>query len=93
MMDRNELVRDAFQDDVLGSSDRDRLWSTMQHHHTRQARRRTLARAAALLLAGAVIAALWAFLRVGVSTGRQLADVAVAADSLGNNTPPELSMI
>lgn len=93
MTHRNELVRDAFQDDVLGSTDRDRLWSTMQHHHARQARRRILARAGAMLLAGAIIVALWAFLRVGVSANQRLADVAVAADSLGNNIPPELSMI
>ena len=91
MTDRNEIVRDAFEDDVLGLPDRDRIWSTMQHRQTRQARRRIIGRAAVWLLAAAILAAMWAFLR---SPGRQsIGPAFVAADSLSNNTPSELSMI
>ena len=90
MTERNELVRDAFLDDTLGQSDRDRLWSTMQHRKTRQARLRNLVRAAALLLAAAILAAVM-FLRLGVRS--TAGPVAVAADSLTTNSPSEPSMI
>ena len=90
MTDRIELVRDAFQDDALSATDRDRLWSTMQHRQTRQARLRNLLRGGVLLLAGAFLAALL-FLRFGVrsTTG----PVVVAADSSITISPPEPSMI
>ena len=90
MTDRIELVRDAFQDDALSATDRDRLWSTMQHSQIRQARLRNVLRAGALLLVGAVLAASL-FLRFGA---RSTADpVVVAADSLTFNSPSEPSMI
>jgi len=90
MTERNELVRDAFQEDSLSASDRDRLWSTLQHRQTRQARLRNLVRAGVLLLAGAILAAVM-FLRFGIrsSTG----PVVVAVDSLTINTSSEPSMI
>ena len=90
MTDRNELVRDAFQDDSLSASDRDRLWSTMQHRQARQAWMRNLVRAAALLLGGAILAAV-VFLGVGVRS--TAGPVVVAADSLTNNSPSEPNMI
>ena len=88
MTERNELVRDAFKDDALGQSDRDRLWTTMQHRQTRQARIRNLVRAAALLLAGAILAAV-VFLGVGVRSNT--GPVIVAADSITSNFPSEPS--
>jgi len=90
MTDRHELVRDAFQDDSLSASDRDRLWSTMQHRQARQARLRNLVRAGALLLAGAILAAV-IFLRFGVRSND--GPVIVTADSLTNYSPSEPSMI
>ena len=90
MADRNELVRDAFPGDSLSASDRDRLWSTMQHRRTRQALLRNLVRVAALLLAGAVLAAV-VFLRAGVRS--TAGPVVVATDSLTFNSPSEPSMI
>jgi hypothetical protein len=89
MADRNELVRDAFQDDALSPSDRDRLWSTMQHRRIRQARLQNLARAGALLLAGAIFTALM-FLRFGVRPA--VGPVVAAADSLTLFSPSEPSM-
>lgn len=94
MTERNEVIRDAFQDDSLGPSDRDRLWSTMQQRQARHARLRYLARAGVLLLAGALIAAV-VFLRGGRGPAdRRLAGpVVIAADSLSTNFPSEPSMI
>lgn len=90
MTERNEVIRDAFQDDSLGPFDRDRLWSTMRHRRTRQARLRYVVRAGALLLAGAIVAAV-AFLRLGVRS--TAGPVVAAADSLTTNFPSEPSMI
>jgi hypothetical protein len=90
MTERNELVRDAFPDDALGPSVRDRLWSSLQHRQTRQARLRNLARAGALLVVGAILAAV-IFLGLGVRSPD--GPVVVAADSLTNNSPSEPSMI
>jgi len=90
MTDRNELVRDAFQDDAPGQSVRDRLWTTMQHRQTRQARLRYLVRAGGLLLVGAILAAL-VFVRFGIRAGA--GPVVVSADSLTINSPSEPVMI
>lgn len=92
MAERNDRVRDAFQDDSLGPSDRDRLWSTMQLRQTRQARMRYLMRAGWLVFASAIVAA-WAFLRSAPRpTDHRLAGVVAAIDSLQTNSPSELPM-
>lgn len=85
--ERNELVRDAFQDDALGPSVRDRLWSTMQQRQARQARLRYLVRAVALLLGILAVMLMW--LGVRSTAG----PVVVAADSLTFNSPSEAVVI
>jgi hypothetical protein len=90
MTDRNELVRDAYQDDSLSASDRNRLWSTMQHRQTRQARLRNLLRAGALLLAGAILTVV---ILLGTGVRSTAGPVVVTADSLTINSPSEPPMI
>jgi hypothetical protein len=97
MTDRSPLIQQAYQDEPLGPTDRDRLWSTMRHRGSRQAKLRYLVIAGVLLLAGSFAAALL-FARTVVQSNpftdrRVTGPVLVAADSLSSESPLEHTMI
>jgi hypothetical protein len=89
MTDQDTRIRDAFVDDYMPPSDRDRLWKTMEQRYSRQARRRFLVRAGLVFLAGAILLA-WVFLRMSPTPPG--GPIAMHADSMSTDSPMEHSM-
>ena len=93
MIDRDPVIRDAFEDDAsrMSPAHQDRLWSEMLHRQTRQIRRRYIARAGVVLVAGAAVGGFIALRSVSRSSAPD-AEV-IAADSLPNFSPSEPTVI
>jgi hypothetical protein len=59
MMERDDLIKDAFPDDPASASVRDRVWRALERRRTRQARLRQLRNASLMLVTAVVVAAVF----------------------------------